>query len=86
MDYWQVMRLPIRVFWLMNFNAGRILAEKDLRHLTILGNQTTEGMNSLKRNLVIEFEGATKGSERKIDNERDQEGFEQIKALATILA
>jgi hypothetical protein len=69
----------------MSFNIGRILAEKDLRHLSIAGNQTTEGMNDLKRHLIIEMEGE-KGSERKIDVERDQEGFEEIKALAAILA
>lgn len=86
MDYWQVMNLPIRIFWLMSFNIGRILAEKDLRHLSIVGNQTTEGMNSLKRHLIIEMEDGKGGSERKIDVERDQEGFEQIKALAALMA
>ena len=86
MDYWQVMNLPIRIFWLMSFNIGRILAEKDLRHLSIVGNQTTEGMNSLKRHLIIEMEDGKGGSERKIDVERDQEGFEEIKALAALMA
>jgi hypothetical protein len=83
MDYWQVMKLPIRIFWLMNFNVSKILAEKDLRHLTLLGSQTTEGMGKLRRHFIVEMEGEKVSSNR--NNERDQEGVEQLKVLAALM-
>lgn len=90
MGYREVMSLPIRAFWLMNYSVGRVLAESDLRALTV--QQASHGGeygDQVKQSLVIELGEPWKTAERQrespLDAERDHEGFEALRALAAML-
>lgn len=89
MGYREVMSLPIRTFWLMNSNVGRVLAEKDLRALTV--QQARHGGEhgaEIKKHLLIEMGEVGKvanKTESPLQAERDQEGFEELKALAALM-
>jgi hypothetical protein len=84
MTYWEGMRLPIRVFWLMHGSINRILAEKDLRALVVAGTQTEDAMKSVRKHLIIEMDGADTCASELLD-ERDEEGVEELKRLEIIM-
>lgn len=84
MNYWQVMNLPIRVFWLFNRNLGRILAEKDLRALSVTcGTQSGDEMKKVQDRLVIEMDGKHAQEEKSLvtDDTRDEKGFEELRSM-----
>lgn len=90
MSYGEVMCLPIRAFWLMNSCVGRLLAEKDLRAMTVQqGRHGGEGATEVRRHLQIELGDTGKVKEESSDSpllaERDQQGFEELKALAVLM-
>lgn len=82
MNYWQVMDLPIRVFWLMNGNISRILAEKDIRSLEVgIASQSADGSSAVRKHLVIEMENKNPEDVLAISEERDEEGFNELKMM-----
>lgn len=38
MDYWKVLGLPIRTFWLFSKNVDRLSAERDLRLMQVMAS------------------------------------------------
>lgn len=73
--------MPIRSFWLMNNSVVRLMAEQDIRALTVASSaQAGEAVRSTRDNLVIEM-----GDVVKIDPiagaERDEQGFQELKAM-----
>lgn len=86
------MDLPIRTFWLMNSSIGRLLAEKDLRTIPVLMSRNGGGnLESVRRNLILEMgdtgklKGGLKPVHRLANEERDEEGFNQLRALAAMM-
>lgn len=80
MTYWECMKLPINAFWVMHASINRILAEKDLRQLSIVGSQTESSMRARQDHLIIEMDGDQVKS-LEISTERDEEGIADLKAM-----
>lgn len=75
--------MPIRAFWLMHNGIPRMQAENDLRLMTVSGAvQSSEGNERLRANLVLELDGIDSSGPRPISEERDEEGFADLKAMA----
>lgn len=87
MGYREVMGLPIRVFWLMNSSIGRLLAEKDIRALTVQSaRHGGEQAEQIRQHLVIEMGEVGKTAQvADLSAERDQQGFEELKTLAALM-
>lgn len=89
MSYGEVMNLPIRVFWLMNSNVGRLLAEKDIRAITVQSaRHGGDQMLEVKKNLEVELgnTGKVKGDDgNQVDAVMDEEGYAELKALAALM-
>lgn len=50
------MSLPIRVFWLLNSNIPRLMAERDLRLLGVTASShTTQAITEIRETLAIEL-------------------------------
>lgn len=83
MSYWEVMRLPIRTFWLMSDSVNRILAEKDLRSMSVgVSVQNPDGMKEAQKELVLEL-----GEFIKADPTvavRDEDASAKLKALSML--
>jgi hypothetical protein len=83
MSYWEVMRLPIRTFWLMSDSINRILAEKDLRSMSIaVSSQGNESVTKAHSNLVLELGDVIKGNPMNV--ERDPDAGAKLKALSML--
>lgn len=81
------MRLPMKTFWMLNKNIGRILAEKDLRALEVgFAVQSGEAAQALHTKLTIEFDNPyhidpeVQAAEI-VDEKRDEAGFAQLKLM-----
>lgn len=76
------MDLPIRAFWLLNSNVSRLMAEKDMRSLTIAASAQQEGeaITQVRENLVIEM-GEVMVVDPIASAVRDEEGFNELKAM-----
>lgn len=88
MSYGEVMNIPIRAFWLMNGCVGRLLAEKDLRAITVQQSRHGgEAATQVRQHLEIEMgtTGRVKEEVNPLLAERDQTGFEELKALAALM-
>ena len=88
MSYGEVMNLPIRAFWLMNSNVGRLYAEKDLRAVTVQASRHGgEPMEEIRKNLIVEMGdvGKVKEGPRVIEANRDEQGCAELKALSTLM-
>lgn len=83
------MQMPIRVFWLMNSNVNRILAEVDQRAVTnFIAGQSGEGYTARMEHLTIEMGKTTVVDPDSIARARiaesavrDQEGFDELRRL-----
>lgn len=78
------MNLPIRTFWLMNSNIDRILAQQDMRSLSVAvcGQGGAEAAQEYRKRLVIEVGTIVKLEENPIlEAVRDEEGFEALKTM-----
>lgn len=86
MNYWEVLELPIQAFWMMNSNIGRILAEYDMRSLSIGAVLNDKDAFIEKRNSLIEEMGDMfKVESSPMDDKRDEQGFQELKALAALM-
>lgn len=73
----EVMNMPIYRFWLMNSNVIRLMAEKDLRGLTLsVSAQGNEEAESYRLSLIKEI-----GMVSKREEKLDREGFEALRSL-----
>lgn len=75
------MSLPIRAFWLLNSSIVRLMAEHDIRNLTVVSSaQATDAIRQTRENLAVEL-----GEVVKIDPVasavRDEQGFAELKAM-----
>ena len=85
MSYWDVMKLPIKSFWLMSENVRRIQAENDMRAVSVAANvQSPEGLQEFHEKLVIEL-GEVSKEPIVPSAERDQEGFNELRILAAAM-
>ncbi len=81
------MSLPIRAFWLMNSNIGRLLAERDLRGLSLAtAAQSGEGTQEIRQHLVIEMGDVGKcENDDALTAKRDQQGVDELKSLSALM-
>lgn len=87
MGYGEVMRLPIRTFWLMASNIDRIEARKDMRAITVaqFAQATPEGVQQFRDALVIEAGSIVKMDDTPTDPraaKRDDAGFADLRRMA----
>lgn len=84
MSYREVMDLPMKTFWMLNRNISRLLAEQDLRAAEIaVSVNSGDAMKALHTKLLKEFDNPYRmeNSGPVIDEERDEEGFAQLKLM-----
>lgn len=75
--------LPIRSFWLMNSTVGRLLAEKDLRAITVQATRHGGDVyTQVREHLHIEMGevGKVEGEQQQMAV-RDQVGFDELKFM-----
>lgn len=84
MSYWEVMRLPIRAFWLLSGSINRLLAEKDLRSMSVASSvQDSDVYKKAQSNLVLEL-GEVVVSDPVISAERDPDAGAKLRALSML--
>lgn len=79
------MALPLKTFWLMNRNIDRIMAQSDMRQMSVsmMAQATAEGAQLFRQHLVMEsgemvrLEGSAK-SDSPMDAEPDEGAFELL--------
>lgn len=75
----QTKALLLKTFWLMSNNIDRIMAQADMRSLTIgSASQSSEGASEYRRALVIEVGTIVKTG---VVYERDEEGVAWLKGV-----
>ncbi|CAB4122133.1 hypothetical protein UFOVP26_88 [uncultured Caudovirales phage] len=73
----EVLRMPIRRFWLMNTSIERISAQTDIRRLTIAASaQSAENAQQTRDSLISEI-----GMVVLNKPVRDEEGFNDLKQM-----
>jgi hypothetical protein len=81
LTYDQVMALPIRAFWTLNRNINRLLAEEDLRALTLhVSRQSAEGCAAYEEKLRSEIFPSAEVFDP-LKAERDEAGFSELRAM-----
>lgn len=81
--YSELMRLPIRTFWFMNQSIDRIMAQKDMRSLSVAvcGQGGGAATQEYRQRLVIEQGEVFKLKFDPVNVERDEEGFQALKTM-----
>lgn len=77
--------MPVKTFWMLNQNIDRILAQRDMRALTVAvcGQSTQEATQSYRQSLILEIGTVAKLKEDPMrDAVRDEEGFAALKDIA----
>ena len=70
--------MPVRRFWVMNSNINRILAERDLRMLTVVNaGQSADGANECRDNLLSELGDVG----RQFNLEPEENAIQKLKSL-----
>jgi len=82
MGFGEVMRLPIRSFWLLSDSINRISASEDMRSFRVeaMSQGTTEAIREFQESLVVEM-GEVVKVDPIISAVRDQAGFNELKAM-----
>lgn len=81
MAYREVLEMPIRAFWLMSGNVRRLRAHSDVRSLMVASAaQSPEGIDEVRERLVLEIGEVAKEPPTSV--ERDEAGFEELRAMA----
>lgn len=78
------MKTPIRAFWLLNANIGRVLAEKDLRLMAVQSSRHGgDGAKDIRDHLVLEMGDAMKVDREKeiMSAQRDEAGFNELRFM-----
>jgi hypothetical protein len=75
----QVLRMPIRRFWLMQLNINRISAERDMRSLSVSAAAACsgDGIKQYRETLVLEI-----GNVAKVEEKLDKAGLSRLASLA----
>lgn len=83
MGYQGVMDLPMKAFWLMSANIDRIMAQRDMRSLTVaVCGQSGDAAKEFRQRLEIEAGVIVKLEKASpVDCERDEVGFQELKNL-----
>lgn len=80
------MRLPIRVFWLLNNTIARLMAEQNIRSLEIgISSQSSEGFSEMRERLKKEMGNVINFDKDYLfekNSEPDREGIEILKAMS----
>jgi len=86
MSYSEVMRLPIRAFWLMSGSINRLLAEKDLRSMSVAtSTQSGESIAKAHADLVLELGDVIVGTPANpMDARRDEDAGIKLRALSML--
>ena len=82
----EVMALPVRMLWILNNTATRLMAERDSRRLDVaISAQSSEGYKAMKERLSDEMGDVVKVSGSyllEMRSKRDEEGVAALKAMA----
>lgn len=82
----EVMTLPVRMLWILNNTATRLMAERDSRWLDVaISAQSAEGYKTMKERLSDEMGDVIKVSGSyllEMRSKRDEEGVAALKAMA----
>lgn len=82
----EVMTLPVRMLWILNNTATRLMAERDSRRLDVaISAQSAEGYKTMKERLSDEMGDVIKVSGSyllEMRSKRDEEGVAALKAMA----
>lgn len=87
MGYLEVMQLPLTTFWFMNRSIDRIMAQSDMRAMTVARsvNFDSESSKSYREQLIVEA-GTIVKVEEKLESlpnaSRDESGFAELKMMA----
>lgn len=84
MDYWKVLSLPLRTFWLYSKNIDRLAAERDLRLMQVMAaaqspesyGRTQEALRQ-QMGMVLKINQAEAAQEEQID----RAGLAALKAM-----
>jgi len=81
----ELLALPMKTFWLLNQNIDRIFAQRDMRTLTVaVSGQSQEAAKGYRETLIAEVGVIVKFKESSVmDAERDEQGFAELKAIAS---
>jgi hypothetical protein len=80
MGWEEVMRLPVRAFWMFNRNIQRVSAEKDLRAMRVHASASSgEAIAALREALVAEIGSVTKQDPLKA--KLDREALNELRTL-----
>lgn len=86
MKFQDVMRLPLKTFWLYSKNIDRILSEVDLRQLQLVASATSsEAYGSMQENLRKQLGMIVKVKAKAQDAQEEQldrAGLADLKAMA----
>lgn len=87
----EVMKLPIKTFWLFSENIERITAQKDIRSISVAMAPQISGehVGNLQQKLIVEMGRVVtlKGGDKQVqasyrDDKRDEAGFAELRMLA----
>lgn len=84
------MKMPIKTFWMMSSNIDRIMAQSDMRSLTVsvCAQAGQEAVESYRKHLIIEVGSIVKleseAASPIIDEVRDQEGFNELRGMTSL--
>lgn len=88
-SYPEVMALPLKTFWLMSGNVDRVMAQSDMRALTVsVCGQAGEAAKEYRARLVIEIGTIVKVEQTETskplpyDATRDEAGFAELRMLS----
>ena len=79
------MEVPIKTFWLLNYNIDRIQAQKDMRSMTVVGHAHGGGDTAVefRERLVVETGTVIKMKVDPMrDAVRDESGFAALKEMS----
>lgn len=84
MKFQDVMRMPLKTFWLYSKNIDRILSEVDLRQLQLVASATSsEAYGSMQANLRKQLGMIVKVKAQDAQEEQlDRGGLADLKAMA----
>lgn len=79
MSYEDVLKLPLKTFWLLNRQLNRLRAEEDLRRLKIsVASGSEEGFNTAHGELVKELGSPVIMEDKPNDTVLDQKRFLEL--------
>jgi hypothetical protein len=81
MDYWQVLKLPLKLFALLNQNVSRLLAEKEIRQIPVLCAAAAGGDAARGHMDQLTIEMGPVAEHSPLNEQFDREGFNELRIL-----